>query len=77
MLDVNEITLETIALLRDEAVRYSISVGTELAAGLPKIIGDRVQLQQVAMNLIVNSIEAMKSVHGAREMVIQSQFARK
>ena len=75
VLDVNEITLETIALLRDEAVRYSISVGTQLAAGLPKIIGDRVQLQQVAMNLIVNSIEAMKSVHGAREMVIQSQLA--
>ncbi|WP_260734521.1 ATP-binding protein [Tunturiibacter lichenicola] len=74
VLDINEITRETIALLRDEAVRYSISVGTELAAGLPKIIGDRVQLQQVAMNLIVNSIEAMKSVDGAREMVIKSQL---
>ncbi len=72
-LDVNEIIPETIALLRDEAMRYMISVRTELAADLPEIVGDRVQLQQVAMNLIVNSIEAMKDVDGIREMVIKSQ----
>ena len=47
-------------LLRDEAVRYEVLVRTELAADLPRIVGDRVQLQQVAMNLIVNGIEAMK-----------------
>ena len=75
ILDVNEIIRETIALLRDEAVRYNISVRTELAADLPQIVGDRVQLQQVAMNLIVNSIEAMKDVDGIREMVIKSQRA--
>ena len=74
-LDVNEIIRETVALLRDEAVRYNISVRTELAADLPQIVGDRVQLQQVAMNLIVNSIEAMKDVDGIREMVIKSQRA--
>ena len=73
LLDVNEINRETVALLRDEAVRYNISVRMELAADLPHIAGDRVQLQQVAMNLIVNSIEAMKEVDGIREMVIQSQ----
>jgi signal transduction histidine kinase len=61
--------------LRDEAVRYSVSVRTELAADLPQIVGDRVQLQQVAMNLIVNSIEAMKDVDGMREMIIRSQHA--
>jgi PAS domain S-box-containing protein len=72
-LDVNEIIPETIALLRDEAVRYGIAVRTELAADLPQIVGDRVQLQQVAMNLIVNSIEAMKENDGMREIVIQSQ----
>ncbi len=72
-LDVNEIIPETIALLRDEAVRHNISIQTELAADLPQIVGDRVQLQQVAMNLIVNSIEAMKDVDGIREMVIKSQ----
>jgi PAS domain S-box-containing protein len=70
---MSEIIGETVALLRDEAVRYDISVRTELAADLPPIVGDRVQLQQVAMNLIVNSIDAMKDVDGAREMVIKSQ----
>jgi signal transduction histidine kinase len=48
-------------------------VRTELAANLPRIIGDRVQLQQVAMNLIVNSLEAMKDVEGIRELAIKSQ----
>jgi C4-dicarboxylate-specific signal transduction histidine kinase len=72
-LDVNEIIPETIALLRDQAMRYDISVRTELTPHLPQLVGDRVQLQQVAMNLIVNSIEAMKDVDGIREMVIKSQ----
>src|SRR5580698_7674994 len=75
VMDVNEINRETIALLRDEATRYNISVRTELAADLPQIVGDRVQLQQVAMNLIVNSIEAMKDLDGIREMVIKAQLA--
>ncbi|WP_158941306.1 ATP-binding protein [Granulicella sp. S190] len=75
ILDVSEIIRETVALLRSEAVRYSISARTELAADLPQIFGDRVQLQQVAMNLIVNSIEAMKDVDGIREMVLKSQRA--
>jgi len=72
-LDVNEISRETIALLRDEAIRHNIVIRTELAADLPRIVGDRVQLEQVAMNLIVNSIEAMKNVEGVREMFIRSQ----
>ena len=74
-LDMNEILPETVALLRDQAMRYDISVRTELVAALPQIVGDRVQLQQVAMNLIVNSIEAMKDVDGIREMVIRSKRA--
>jgi signal transduction histidine kinase len=73
--NVNEIIRETVALLRSEAVRHNISVRTELAADLPQIVGDRVQLQQIAMNLIVNSIDAMKDVDGIREMVIKSQRA--
>jgi signal transduction histidine kinase len=48
-------------------------VRTELASDLPQIVGDRVQLQQVAMNLFINSIEAMKDMDGVREMVIKSQ----
>jgi PAS domain S-box-containing protein len=74
-LNVNEIIPETIALLRDEAMRYNMSVRMELGADLPQIVGDRVQLQQVAMNLILNSIEAMKDVDGIREIVIKSQRA--
>jgi len=75
LLDVNEINRETIALLRDEAMRHNISVRMELAADLPYVVGDRVQLQQVAMNLIVNGIEAMRDVSGIREMVITSERA--
>jgi PAS domain S-box-containing protein len=73
LVDVHEVIRETIALLRSEATRDSISLRTELAANLPQIMGDRVQLQQVLMNLIMNSIDAMKGVDGTRELVIQSQ----
>jgi PAS domain S-box-containing protein len=74
ILDINEIIRETAGLLRSEASRYNILVRTELAANLPRIIGDRVQLQQVVMNLIVNSLEAMKDVEGIRELAIKSQL---
>jgi PAS domain S-box-containing protein len=70
---VSEIIRETVGLLSGEAARYGITVRTELAADLPQIVGDRVQLQQVAMNLIINSVEAMKDVDGIREMVISAQ----
>jgi PAS domain S-box-containing protein len=73
LVDVNEIIPKTIVLLYGEAARYDISVRAELAADLPHVIGDRVQLQQVIMNLIVNSIDAMKDVEGSRELVIRSQ----
>lgn len=71
--DVNEIIRELILLLRNEATRHSISVRIELAEDLPLIVGDRVQLQQVLMNLIINSIDAMKEVEGTRQLVIRSQ----
>ncbi|HZW80517.1 MAG TPA: sensor histidine kinase [Candidatus Deferrimicrobiaceae bacterium] len=73
LVDVNEITQEIVALLRSEADRYSISIRTELAADLPQVMGDRVQLQQVLMNLMMNSIDAMMNVDGARELTINSQ----
>ena len=69
--DVGAIIRDTVGLLRSEAVRYNVSVETELADDIPQIVGDRVQLQQVAMNLIINGIEAMKDIDGIREMVIQ------
>ncbi len=73
LVDVNEVIGEMIVLLRGEATRYSISVRTELAADLPQVMGDRVQLQQVMMNLIMNSIDAMKDADGTRELAIKSQ----
>ena len=75
LVDVNEVIREMIVLLRGEMARYSISVRTELAADLPQVMGDRVQLQQVMMNLIMNSIDAMKDVDGTRELAIKSQRA--
>jgi PAS domain S-box-containing protein len=73
LVDVNEVIREMIVLLRVEATRYSISIRTELAADLPQVLGDRVQLQQVLMNLMINGIEAMKDVDGTRELDIKSQ----
>ena len=73
--DVNEIIREMIILLDNELTRHSVSVRQELAEDIPRIIGDRVQLQQVMMNLILNSIDAMNEVNGARELAIKSQRA--
>jgi PAS domain S-box-containing protein len=73
--DINEVIREIIILLRSEATRYSVSVRTELGAGLPELMGDPVQLQQVFMNLLLNGIEAMKDVDDQRELFIKSQLA--
>jgi len=75
LIDVNEVIEEMIVLLHGEATRYSLTVRTELAADLPQVMGDRVQLQQVVMNLMTNSIDAMKAVDGMRELAIRSQRA--
>jgi len=75
LVDVNEVIREMIVLLLSEVTRYSISVRPELAEGLLKVIGDRVQLQQVMMNLMINGIDAMKDVDGMRELAIKSQRA--
>jgi PAS domain S-box-containing protein len=73
LVDVNELIQEMIVLLRGEAARYSISIHSNLANNLPKIMGDRVQLQQVFMNLMLNAIEAMKDTGTAGELTIRSQ----
>jgi len=75
LVDLNEVIREMIVLLHSEVTRSSISVRTELAGDLPHVTGDRVQLQQVMMNLITNSIAAMKDVNGRRELAIKSQRA--
>jgi ligand-binding sensor domain-containing protein/signal transduction histidine kinase len=74
LVDLNEIIREMIVLLYSEATQFAVFVRTELAADLPRVMGDRVQLQQVLMNLMMNSIDAMKDVDGTRELTIQSQW---
>ena len=64
LVDVNGIPREMVVLLRDEANRYGVSIRTDSAADLPKITADRVQLQQVFMNLMVNAIDAMNETGG-------------
>jgi PAS domain S-box-containing protein len=75
-LEINEAILEVVALTRVEVVKNGVAVQTKLADGLPPIQGDRVQLQQVMLNLIVNAVEAMSSVsEGARELLISTALA--
>jgi C4-dicarboxylate-specific signal transduction histidine kinase len=71
--DLNDVIQEMVLLLHSEATQFAVLVQPELAANLPPVIGDRVQLQQVLMNLMMNSIDAMKDVDGKRELTIQSQ----
>src|SRR5438445_3997609 len=73
LVDVNDVIREMIVLLRSEITRHGISVRTELASYLPRLMGDRVQLQQVLMNLIMNSVDAMKDVDETRELAIRSR----
>ena len=74
LVDVNEVLREMPALLRSEANRYRISIRTDLAAARPKVKADRVQLQQVLMNLMLNGIEAMKDAPG--ELTIKSELGQ-
>jgi signal transduction histidine kinase len=68
---LNEAILEVIALTHGEVVKHGVAVQTHLAEGLPRIHGDRVQLQQVLLNLILNAVEAMSGVSaGSRELRI-------
>jgi PAS domain S-box-containing protein len=71
---INDAILEVIALTRAEAANNSVSVRTQLAEGLPHIRGDRVQLQQVLLNLIINAIEAVRDIgEKEREVLISSR----
>jgi PAS domain S-box-containing protein len=73
-LDVNDLVREVITLVQREVISHQVSLQTELASALPMILGDRVQLQQVMINLVMNGIEAMQSVTDRpRELVIRSR----
>jgi C4-dicarboxylate-specific signal transduction histidine kinase len=72
-LDINQVVREAVALVRRELATHRVSVRMELASNLPKICGDRIQLQQVLINLVMNGIEAMQAnVDCPREMAIRS-----
>ena len=72
LVDVNGIIQEMLTLLNGEATRHSVAMSTELATELPKTMVDRVQLQQVFMNLMLNGIEAMKDSGG--ELTVKSEL---
>jgi signal transduction histidine kinase len=72
MVDVKDIIREIMVLLRTEAIRNSITIYSELDTSVPSVLADRVQLQQVFMNLMLNAIEAMKDTGG--ELTIRSRL---
>jgi signal transduction histidine kinase len=72
LVDANGIVQELLTLLKGEADRFSVAMRTDLSTELPKIMADRVQLQQVFMNLMLNAIEAMKDSGG--ELTVKSEL---
>jgi PAS domain S-box-containing protein len=74
-MDVSEVIQEMVVLLSSEASRHSVSILTELSAGLPRVVADRVQLQQVLMNLMLNGIEAMQDTKTEGQLTIKSLMA--
>ncbi|MDB5449416.1 MAG: hypothetical protein JWQ52_544 [Phenylobacterium sp.] len=71
-IDMNELVAEALVVLRDELREHRISVRTESPSRAPRVTGDRVQLQQVLVNLIANAIDAMASTDGPRELCVRS-----
>ena len=73
-LDINEAIQEVIALTYSEVQENHVSLGTQLSGDLPLILGDRIQLQQVILNLMMNAIEAMSTVgEGPRGLWVSSE----
>src|SRR5262249_1499014 len=73
-LDLNATIRDVLALARSELHRHGVVVETQLAADVPRILGDRIQLQQVLLNLLMNAIEALSGVgDGPRELVVRSE----
>jgi signal transduction histidine kinase len=73
-LDLNDVIQQVVPLVRSEINRHRVSLHVDLAPALPAAVGDRVQLQQVIINLVMNGVEAMTTVEGRlRELVIRSR----
>lgn len=71
--DMNEVVQEVLALMRSDLLNRQVNVRTELAPRLPAVAGDRVQLQQVLLNLLINGCDAMAASNGARDIVVRSE----
>jgi PAS domain S-box-containing protein len=71
-IDINDVINDTMLLIQSEAASHHVSLRLELASGLPTVFGDRVQLQQVIINLVMNGIEAMAGLTDARKLLIRS-----
>jgi PAS domain S-box-containing protein len=75
-LDIDDVVRQVLAISRGELLRHNVVLGVELASGERPVLGDRVQLQQVLLNLIMNSVEAMRSVtERTRELTVSSILA--
>jgi PAS domain S-box-containing protein len=73
-LDLNEVVADVVPLVRDEMLDKRVTLRLELAPALPAVLGDRVQLQQVIINLLVNGVDSMASILGrSRDLTIRSQ----
>jgi C4-dicarboxylate-specific signal transduction histidine kinase len=69
-LDINEVVEEAVTLVRHEALRYGVAMTLELESGLLPVRGDRIQLQQVIINLVVNGMQAMATVRDRERVII-------
>ena len=73
-LDMNEVIHDLMLLLRMEAQRHSVGLQTDLASGLPKLKGDRIQLQQVVLNLMMNGMDAMSEAHSSgKDLIVHTR----
>lgn len=72
-IDLNALVRETLELIGAEAARYAVTLRTDLAADAPTVMGDPVQLQQVIVNLVVNGVDAVKALAGARQLVVSTE----
>jgi hypothetical protein len=72
-LDINELIREALALVRDDLHKHRVTVQAELNEQLPRVKGDRVQVQQVLLNLITNAIDSMAAKNGARVLCVKSK----
>jgi len=74
-IDMNEVVQDVLALIRSDLVNRQVRVRTELAPALPAVSGDRIQLQHVLLNLLINAADAMASFDAPRDLVVRSELA--